>query len=70
MLLKLFAYGVHKVQTPLPGRRVNAGTLVVNYGAMNVAPTQKDQHLLLSKRKPHLLTLQWSWSEQKFGHVP
>jgi hypothetical protein len=31
----------HKVQMPLPGRCMSAGTVVLNYRAANVAPTQK-----------------------------
>jgi hypothetical protein len=38
------------------------------YGTTNVAPTQKDQPLLSSKRWPYLQTRTWSWNEQKFGH--
>jgi hypothetical protein len=38
---------------PLPGRCVSAGTLVMNYCATNVAPTQKHQPLISSKRGPH-----------------
>jgi hypothetical protein len=47
---------------------VSAGTLVLNYGPKNVAPTQKDQALLSSKRRPNLKTnvalerkYIWSW---------
>jgi hypothetical protein len=61
------AYGVHKVQMPLPGRCVSACALVLNYGATNVAPTQKDQPLLSSNRRPHFQTHKQSWNEQKFG---
>jgi hypothetical protein len=61
-------YGAHKVQMPLPGRWVSAGTLVRNYGATNLAPTQKDKPLLSSKRRPHFKTRKRSWNEQKFGH--
>jgi hypothetical protein len=46
---------------PLPGRCVSAGALVLNYGATNVAPTQRDRHLLSSAK--HINGL-----EQKFGH--
>jgi hypothetical protein len=53
--------GVHKVQMPLPGR------CVLNHSATNVAPTQKDQPLLLSKRRPHFQTHKRSWNEQKCG---
>jgi hypothetical protein len=38
---------------PLPGRCMSAGTLVLNYGATNVAPTQEDQLLLSLKRMPN-----------------
>jgi hypothetical protein len=41
---------------------------VLNYGATNVAPTQKDQPLLLSKRRPHFHTYKWSWNDKKFVH--
>jgi hypothetical protein len=33
-----------------------------------VAPTQEDQPLLSSKRRPHFQTHRWSWNEQQFGH--
>jgi hypothetical protein len=54
---------------PLTGRCVSAGTLVRNYGATNVAPTQIDQPLLSSKRTPPFPNKQmlvegteiWSW---------
>jgi hypothetical protein len=39
-------YGSHTAQIPVPGRCVNAGTL-----ATNLALTQKDQCLILSKRR-------------------
>jgi hypothetical protein len=35
-------YGVRKTQMPLRGHCVIAGRLVWNYGATNVAPTQKE----------------------------
>jgi hypothetical protein len=56
-------YGVDKVQMPLPGHRVNAGTL-----KQNVVPTQKDKPLLSSKRRPHFQTHERSWKEYKLGH--
>jgi hypothetical protein len=45
-------YGVHKLHILSPGSSVNAGTLVANYSAMIVAPTQKDQPLFSLKRRP------------------
>jgi hypothetical protein len=62
-------YRVHIIQIPLPRRRVSAGTLVRNYGATNMEPTQKDKPLLPSKRRPHFQTYKRSWSENKLGHV-
>jgi hypothetical protein len=47
---------------------VSVGTLVLNYGATNVAPTQKDEPLLSSKRRHHFETHKRSWKEQNFGH--
>jgi hypothetical protein len=41
---------------------------VRNYGATNVAPTQKDKHLLSSKTRPHFQTHKWFWKEHKLGH--
>jgi hypothetical protein len=41
---------------PLSGSCVNAGTLILNYGATNVAPIQKGQPLLSTKRRPHFQT--------------
>jgi hypothetical protein len=43
---------------------VSADKLVLTYSATNVAPTQKDQPLLLSKRRPHFKTHKWSWKEK------
>jgi hypothetical protein len=47
---------------------VSAAKIVLNYGATNVAPTQKDKPLLSSKRRPHLQTQKWSWKEQKLSY--
>jgi hypothetical protein len=47
---------------------VSAGTLVLNYGTTNVAPTRKVPPLLSSKRRPYFQTRKWSWKEQKFDH--
>jgi hypothetical protein len=56
------AYGV---------RCASAGTLVQNYGATNVAPTQKDKPLLSSKRGTHFQTRKRSWNqEQECWQVP
>jgi hypothetical protein len=52
----------------LTGHCVSASTLVLNYGATNVAPIPKDQPLLSSKRRPNFQTRKWSWNERKFGH--
>jgi hypothetical protein len=52
----------------LPQRCISAGSFVLNYGATNLAPSQKDQSPLSSKRRSHLKTCKWSWNEQKFGH--
>jgi hypothetical protein len=43
-------YGFHKVPVPLPGRCVSAGTLVRNYGAENMAPSQEN---LSSRRREY-----------------
>jgi hypothetical protein len=40
-------YGVRKVHMPLPARYVSAGALVLNYGATDTEPTQKDNLLPL-----------------------
>jgi hypothetical protein len=55
---------------PLPGRLVIAGTLVLNYGAKNMAPTQKNEPLLSSNKRPHIQILVYKriWNEQKFGN--
>jgi hypothetical protein len=42
-----------------PGLCVCAGILVLNYGATSVAPIQKDQFPLSSKRRPHFQTHKW-----------
>jgi hypothetical protein len=42
-LIKL--YGVYKIQMPLPGYCVSAGTLVLNFGVTNMVPTQKHKTL-------------------------
>jgi hypothetical protein len=48
---------------------VTSGTHVRNYGAINVAPTQKGQALLsLKRRRPHFQTLKRSWNKQKVRH--
>jgi hypothetical protein len=52
----------------LRGPCESVGTPVRNYGAINMAPTQKDQPLLSSKRKPHFKTHKLHWNEQKFDH--
>jgi hypothetical protein len=52
----------------LPGRCLSAGTVVLNYGATNMAPAQKDQPLLSSKRTSYFQTHKSSWNERKFGH--
>jgi hypothetical protein len=41
VLLFYGVYGIRKVQMPLPGCCVSAGTLVRNYGATKMVPTQK-----------------------------
>jgi hypothetical protein len=41
---------------------------MLNYGATNVVPIQKDLLLLLSKWIPYFQTHTWSWNKQKFGH--
>jgi hypothetical protein len=61
-------YDVHKAQMPLLGRCVSAGTPVRNYGATNVAPTQKDRPLLTSKTSPHFQTNKRSWNKYILGH--
>jgi hypothetical protein len=61
-------YGVHKVNMLLPGRFLSASTLVRNYHATNLAPTQKYQPLLSPKRRPQFQTHKGSWNEHKFGH--
>jgi hypothetical protein len=38
---------------PLPGCCMSVDTLMLNYGATNVASTQKDQPLLSLKRRPN-----------------
>jgi hypothetical protein len=53
---------------PFPGRCVSAVKLVLNYGATNVTPTQKDQPLISLKRRPHFQTHTWSWNDHKFTH--
>jgi hypothetical protein len=58
-------YGVREVQVPLTGRSVSAGVLMRNYGATNVAPTQKAQLLFSSKIRLHFQTRKWSWNEHK-----
>jgi hypothetical protein len=50
---------------PLPGCCVSAGTLMRNYGATNVAPTQKDKPLLSFKR-PRFQTYKPCWNEYKW----
>jgi hypothetical protein len=52
------------------GRSLNAGTVILNYEAKNMAPTQKDQPLPSSKRWPRFQTHERTWNEQKYGHVP
>jgi hypothetical protein len=71
-LCKSYINVIHcsKVQLPLPGRCVNAATLVLNHGATNSAPTPKYQPLLSSKRRPHFRIYKRSWNEQIFGHGP
>jgi hypothetical protein len=44
---------------------MSVGTPVLNYGARGVAPTQKDNPLLLSKGKPHLQPQKRSGNEKK-----
>jgi hypothetical protein len=61
-------YCFHKVHMPLPGCCVSAGTLMLNYGATNMAPSQKDEPILSSKRGPHFRTNIRPWNEQKFGY--
>jgi hypothetical protein len=39
---------------------LDAGRLVLNYGATNVAPTHKDQPLLSSNTRSHFQTHKWS----------
>jgi hypothetical protein len=51
---------------PLPGRRVSAGTLVLNHGATNVAHSQTNQTLLSSEMGPHLQTHERSLNGQNF----
>jgi hypothetical protein len=57
-------YSVHKIL----GLCVSAGTLVRNYDATNMAPTQTDNHLS-SKRTSHFQTHKRSWKEHKLGHA-
>lgn len=45
-------YNVHKVQMPLHGLSMSAGTLILNYGATNLEPTRKDTPLVSSQRGP------------------
>jgi hypothetical protein len=46
----------------LSGSCLSGGKLVLNYGATNVSPTQKDQPLLLSNTQTVLeRTDIWSW---------
>jgi hypothetical protein len=47
---------------------MSAGVLIRNYGATNVAPTQKDKPLLSLERRPHLQTHKRSWNERKLVH--
>jgi hypothetical protein len=57
--------GVRKVQMPFHGCCVSEGTLVLNYGATNVAPTQEDQPSLLAKEKTAFKNIQTvlEWTE-------
>jgi hypothetical protein len=52
----------------MPGRRVSAGILMLNYGATSVTATQKNQPLFSLKRRPHFQTHKRFWNEQNFGH--
>jgi hypothetical protein len=47
---------------------MSVGTLVRNYGATNLAPTQKDKPLLSSKKGPYFKTYKRSWNEHKLGY--
>jgi hypothetical protein len=58
---------VHKVQMPLPGCCMSARTLMRNYGATNVEPTQTDKPLHSLKRRPRQ-THKGSWQKHKLGH--
>jgi hypothetical protein len=60
-------YCVNKFEMPLLGLCVSAGTLMRNYGATNVAPTQEDRPLLSSKRRPRYRTRKRSWNEYELG---
>jgi hypothetical protein len=63
------SYGVHKIQVSLRccAREVS---LVLKYGATNVEPTQKDQPLLSSKRRPNFHTHKCCWKEQNLVTGP
>jgi hypothetical protein len=52
---------------PLPGRCINAGTLMLNYGVKNVVPTQKDKPLLSSNGRPDFQTYKQFKNEHKLG---
>jgi hypothetical protein len=45
---------------------VIAATIVRNYGATNVAPSQKDKSLLSMKERLHFLIYKPSWNKRKF----
>jgi hypothetical protein len=45
----------------------SARTLVQNYGATNMVPTQKDKTLHLSRRRPHFQTHTQRWKKHKLG---
>jgi hypothetical protein len=47
---------------------LNAVWLRIHSSWIAVAPTQKGQPLLSSKRRPGLQTYKWPWNEEKFGH--
>jgi hypothetical protein len=46
----------------------SAGMLLSNYDATNMAPTQKDEPFLLSKRRRHFKTHERSWNKHDLGH--
>jgi hypothetical protein len=58
-----------KYKMPLPRLCLSAVTFVLNCGAINVAPTQKDQPLFSWKWRPNFQTHKLPRNEHKLGHV-